>query len=255
MAEVTKTPKSKATTEAAAPVPTAAKKAASAVKEVKTETPVAPMDKFTKSVFDLTGKEVGTVQLPKEIFGGKVNEPLLLQALRVYQNNQHQGTSSTKTRSEVRGGGAKPWKQKGTGRARAGSNRSPIWRGGGIIHGPRPHDINLDLPTKMRRAALRSALVTKLEDIIIVNTLKTKESKTKQVAQALKALDLTGKKLLFVLPESDKEVVRASRNISKVNLTKASDLNAWQVIHSAKLVLDKDALTKLPGSKESNDTN
>lgn len=216
----------------------------------------AKVSKFTRTVFDLTGTEVGTVELPKEVFGAEINEPLLLQALRVYQANQHQGLSSTKTRGEVRGGGRKPWKQKGTGRARAGSIRAPHWRGGGVVHGPLNRDVSLDLPAKMKKAALISALASKLEDIVIVDSFKTVAPKTKQVAEGLKKLNLAGQRLLLVLGEASPEVVRASRNIAKVRSTKVQDLNAWQVVSSGKLVLTKDSLDKFGKAKEKeNDTN
>src|SRR5581483_11661290 len=139
---------------------------------VKTDVKAAPapkkLGKLEKEVFDMSGKIAGTVQLPEEVFGAKVNEALLSQAMRVYSSNTHQGTSSTKTRAEVRGGGRKPWRQKGTGRARQGSTRAPHWRGGGVIFGPKPRDLSLDLPLKMRRAALRSALSARVEDVIVV---------------------------------------------------------------------------------------
>jgi large subunit ribosomal protein L4 len=239
---------------------TAVKKTAKLEKAAKTEEKVpAKISKFTRTVFDLAGSEVGTVELPEEVFGAKINEPLLLQALRVYQANQHLGLSSSKGRGEVRGGGRKPWKQKGTGRARQGSIRSPQWRGGGVVHGPVSRDVSLDLPTKMKRAALRSALATKLADVLVVDSFKIKEPKTKIVSDGLKKLNLTGQKLLLVLTDSSSEVVRASRNIKKLNLTKVQDLNAWQVIYSGKLVLSKDSLdilgAKENGKEKKNDAN
>jgi large subunit ribosomal protein L4 len=225
----------------------------SANTEVKKEKKTLVDSKFTRPVFNLTGQEVGTVELPEEIFGAKVNEPLLLQALKVYQANTHQGTSSTKTRSEVRGGGRKPWKQKHTGRARAGSIRAPHWRGGGVVHGPKPRDVSLNLPSKMKLAALRSALASKLEDVVVIENFELKEPKTKLIANGIKKLNLTSKRLLLVLADLDPQVIRASRNISRLNSTKVQDLNAWQVIHSGKLVLAKDAINKLALKKEKKD--
>lgn len=200
--------------------------------------------KFDRIVFDLTGKEVGTVTLPEEVFGRKVNEALLSQAVRVYQANLHQGTSSTKTRAEVRGGGRKPWKQKGTGRARQGSIRSPQWRGGGVIFGPKPRDLSLELPAKMKKAALLSALSSRLEDVMVVSEFKMTQPKTSKVALLLKKLQLPAK-TLFVLPEFEEAFTLASRNLPKLKLTKVADLNTLEVLSPEKLVFSKDAVTKL----------
>lgn len=203
-----------------------------------------PTSKFTLPVFNLSGKEVGSVKLPEEVFGVKVNEALLSQAVRVYTANTHQGTVSTKTRAEVRGGGRKPWRQKGTGRARQGSTRSPQWRGGGVVFGPRPRDLSLELPTKMKRAALKSALSARLNDVVVVDDFKMTEPKTKKIANALKKLNLSGK-TLFVLPEFEEKVIRASRNIPTLRLTRATDLNALEVLTATKLVLAKEAVSKI----------
>lgn len=199
--------------------------------------------KLDRTIFDLSGKEVGTITLPKEVFGVEVNEALLRQAVRVYQANKHQGTSSTKTRAEVRGGGRKPWKQKGTGRARQGSIRSPQWRGGGVIFGPKPRDLSLDLPLKMKKAALLSALSRRAEDVVVVSEFKMSKPKTKQIATVLKKLDLPAK-TLFVLPEFEETLTLASRNLPYLRLTKVADLNALEVLSPSKLVFSKDALGK-----------
>lgn len=211
---------------------------------------VKKLSKFDRVVFDLAGKEVGTVTLPKEVFGAPVNEALLSQAVRVYQANLHQGTSSTKTRAEVRGGGRKPWKQKGTGRARQGSIRSPQWRGGGVIFGPKPRDLSLELPLKMKKAALISALSSRLEDVVVVSEFKMTTPKTSKVALALKKLQLPPR-TLFVLPDFEESINLASRNIPRLRLTKASDLNALEVLSAGKLVFSKDSVEKiaLKGSK------
>lgn len=217
-----------------------AKKAPAATKEATPK----KLGKLEKQVWDLSGKEVGVTKLPEEVFGAKVNEALLSQALRVYSANIHQGTRSTKTRAEVRGGGRKPWKQKGTGRARQGSIRAPHWRGGGITFGPKPTDPRLNLPEKMRKAALKSALSSRVEDLMIVSEFKMTEPKTKKIAQALKKLNISGR-TLFVLPEHDEKVARASRNIEAVRLTRTTDLNAWEILAADKVVLAQDSLAKL----------
>lgn len=205
--------------------------------------------KLSLPVFNLKGEKVGRISLPQEIFGVKVNMPLLSQAVRVYQANGRQGNSSTKTRGLIRGGGRKPWKQKGTGRARQGSIRSPQWRGGGIVFGPKPRDYSLNLPAKMRKAALRSALTSRVEDIVVVNEFKLTKPKTKQVREALDRLNMTGKTLV-VLPEHDPSVAQASRNMPAVRLIRASGLNALDVLSAKKLLFAKDAVKKLTGVKD-----
>ncbi len=228
----------------------AEKKVTPVVKKVapKTDSVAKPVvkavSKFELPVMDLNGKEVGKVILPENVFGVEVNEALLSQAIRVYTANTHQGTQSTKTRAEVRGGGRKPWKQKGTGRARQGSIRSPQWRGGGVTFGPKPHDPGLDMPVKMRRAALKSALSSRLGDLVIFEGLSMKEPKTAKIVTALHKLGLSGKTLM-VVSEYDQIIVRASRNIGTLRLTQASDLNALEVVAATKLLLSKDSITKL----------
>lgn len=221
--------------------------------EAKTKkvTPKAPKvvaaNKLSVSVFNLKGEEVGKISLPEKFFGVEVNEALLAQAVRIYQANLRQGTSSTKTRSEVRGGGRKPWKQKGTGRARQGSIRAPQWRGGGIIFGPKPRDYSLDFPDKMKRAALKSALTSRVPDLVVIDEFKFIKSKTKEVATALQKLNASGHKALLVLPEYDEKVTRASRNIPGVRLTQAADLNVLEVLAAKKLLFAKGAVEKLAG--------
>lgn len=211
--------------------------------EVKTPAPTK-LGKLEKEVFDLTGKVSGTVLLPESVFGVEVNDALLSQAVRVYTANNHQGTVSTKTRAEVRGGGRKPWRQKGTGRARQGSIRAPHWRGGGVIFGPKPRDMGLEMPLKMRRAALKSALSSRLGDVMILEAVKITEPKTKKIASALRKLNLSGKTLL-VLPDFEDKVTRASRNIATLRLTRATDLNVIEVLAADKVVFDQGAIGKL----------
>lgn len=227
------------------------RKAAATPKKVPVVKEVAKpkqLGKLERIIFDMTGKEVGMIALPKSIFGGKINTSLLSQAIRVYQANQHQGTSSTKTRGEIRGGGRKPWKQKGTGNARQGSIRAPHWRGGGVTFGPRPRDLSLDLPSKMKQAALRAALASRLEDLVVVESFKLKDHKTKLVSIALKKLNLSGK-TLFVLPQEAPEVVQAGRNIKKLELVAFKNLNALQVVSAGKVVLARETVESLGKDK------
>ena len=141
------------------------------------------------AVYDMEGRQVGEIDLNEEVFGVEVNQALLHQAIVMYEANKRQGTSSTKTRGEVRGGGRKPWRQKGTGRARHGSIRSPQWRGGGVVFGPRPREWRQAMPKKARRAALRSALSAKVAsgDLVVLDKLEIPEPKTQHMAQVLKA--------------------------------------------------------------------
>jgi large subunit ribosomal protein L4 len=202
------------------------------------------LGRLYRLVFDMSGKEVGLTELPKDLFDAPVNKPLLTQALRVYIAESHQGTSASKSRGEVRGGGRKPWKQKGTGRARAGSIRDPQWRGGGVVFGPQPKDKSLTLPSRMKRAALRSALSAKAPDVVIVKDFKLKEPKTRLVAQTLKKLDLVGQ-TLFVLPDHNTDLLRAGKNLQDLKITSAADLNALQVLSARKLVLAQGSIEKL----------
>ena len=194
------------------------------------------------AVLDTTGKEVETIDLPEVLFGAKVNARLMAQAVRVYLANQRQGTASTKTRGEVDGSTRKIYRQKGTGRARHGGVRAPIFVKGGIAHGPKPRDYSLDMPVKMRRAALFSALTAKLQsgDVVVVAGLDKVESKTKAMAKTFGALGL--KKALVVMPGKVESVFKAARNIEGVTLSAAEQLNTYEVLEAKKLVLMKDAL-------------
>ncbi len=197
-------------------------------------------------VFDLSGKVAGSVMLSKEVFGQPVNKSLIAQAVRVYQTNQSTHTAHTKTRGEVNGGGAKPWKQKGTGRARAGSSRSPIWVGGGRVFGPRSRDVKLSLPQKMKHKALLSALSAKLNDkeIKVVSGFEKSQPKTKSIVSVIKNLNLTGTTLI-VVPEKNENLKLATRNIQKVSIDIVSNLNALTVLTCKNLVLSKEAIEKI----------
>lgn len=195
-------------------------------------------------VVDVTGKVVETLTLPEALFGVKVNEALLAQAVRVYLANQRLGTADSKTRGEVDGSTRKIYRQKGTGRARHGGIRAPIFVKGGVAHGPKPRDYSLALPAKMRRAALVSALTTQLQNgnIVVVSGLE-KMSKTKPMAQALAKVG--GKKTLLVMPEVMDGVYKAARNIAGVEVTPAAQLNTYAILGAKKLVLMKDAVASL----------
>lgn len=197
-------------------------------------------------VHDIKGNETGSVQLPDEIFSGKVNESVLHQAVVMYLAKQRQGTLNTKTRGEVSGGGKKPWRQKGTGRARAGSSRSPLWHKGGIIFGPHPRNFGYSLPKKTRIAALRASLNAKYhaKELLCVEDIKLSKAKTKEVASILKAFKLRGK-VLALLDGTDSTVTLASRNIPMLSLTRASDLNAYDVLKNKTVLVTKSAIENL----------
>lgn len=200
---------------------------------------------LTVQVFDITGKVAGSAQLPAKIFGTKPNKNLLAQALHVYFNNASTHLAHTKTRGEVRGGGRKPWKQKGTGNARAGSKRSPLWVGGGTTFGPRSRDAKLDLPRKMRKAALISALSQKAADgsIKVISGFEKIQPKTKVMVNLFTKLE-TKIPTLVVLAEKNKNVGLATRNISGASLEIPSNLNAFIVWQNNNILISKEALEK-----------
>ena len=222
-------------------------KASTKVKKVTGKAEKPAKSGLSVDVFDQSGKVVGSVDLPKEIFGIKPNEALIAQAVRIYLANQRFGGASTKGRGEVRGGGRKPWRQKGTGRARIGSIRAPHWRGGGVVFGPKPKDYSMDLPKKMKRKALISALASQFGDqnILVVKDIEFKESKTKEAVSLLKNLHLEGKTLIIDLEVSLKEKL-AFRNIKESSLREVGNLNTYQVLDTKKLLFTKEAVEKLP---------
>ncbi len=197
-------------------------------------------------ILDSTGKVSGTLELEKEIFGVKPNKILIAQAVRIYLANQRLGNAQTKTRAQVRGGGRKPWRQKGTGRARIGSIRAPHWRGGGVTHGPQMRDYSLDFPKKMKKAALISALSSKYSEknIVVLNKLDFKEAKTKEAASLIKNLALRGKTTLVTDKIESKES-RAVKNLESTKLISVVDLNTYEVLNNKKLLLTKDAVVKI----------
>ncbi|MFA5336611.1 MAG: 50S ribosomal protein L4 [Candidatus Omnitrophota bacterium] len=200
-------------------------------------------------IYNIKGQSVGKFELDKKVFDGKVNEAILHQVIRMYEANQRQGTADTKTRSEVRGGGKKPWKQKGTGRARAGTNRSPLWKGGGKIFGPHPRDYSYSVPKSVKKLGLVSSLNAKINDndMIVLDDLKLEKAKTKEFVAVLVKIKAE-KKPMIVLDKKDESVVRASRNIRSLILRDYKTLNAYEILKQKKVVITQkalEALTKL----------
>lgn len=198
------------------------------------------------SVFDKTGKKVSDIALSDAIFAITPNASAMHLCVVAYLANQRQGTQSTLTRAEVRGGGKKPWRQKGSGRARQGSIRSPQWTHGGIALGPKPREYGKTVNKKVRRLAMKSALSSKVaaEELIVLDSLEMNEIKTKEVVSVLKALE-TGKKVLIVLPEKNETVYRSARNIKGVKTTLVSTLNVYDILNCDFLVVLKDAVSKI----------
>ena len=200
----------------------------------------------TVDIYNADGNVVGNMDLNENVFGVDVRVDVMHEVVVNYLANQRQGTQSTKTRTEVRGGGIKPWRQKGTGRARQGSIRAPQWVGGGVAIGPKPRDYRYTLNKKVRRLALKSALTSKLQDneVIVLDAFEAPEIKTKQVASLLKNLGVS-EKALIVLPENDKNIVASAKNIAGVDTTYVGAINTYEVLSHTKCIILKDAVTKL----------
>ncbi len=200
----------------------------------------------TVSTFDMTGKQTGTMDLADAVFGITPNATVLHSAVVNYLANQRQGTQSTLTRSEVSGGGKKPWRQKGTGHARQGSTRAPQWTHGGIALGPKPRSYNYVLPKKVRRLALKSAFSSKVlaGEMLVLDSLSMDEIKTKTVATMLGALN-AGKKVLLVLPEMNNNVILSARNIPGVKTAQVNTLNVYDVLNCDTFIVVKDAVAQI----------
>ena len=200
----------------------------------------------TISIYDMTGKQTGTMELNAEIFGIEPNVAVMHSAVINYLANQRQGTQSTKTRSEVSGGGRKPWRQKGTGHARQGSTRSPQWTHGGIALGPKPRSYRFALPKKVRRLALKSAFSSKViaGEMLVLESLTVEEIKTKTIVNMLNALG-ADRKVLLVLPEKDEKVVLSARNIPGVKTALVNTLNVYDILNCDKFIVVKDAVAQL----------
>ena len=200
----------------------------------------------TVSVFDMQGKKVSDLELAENIFAIEPSISAMLLCVVAYLANQRQGTQSTHTRAEVSGGGKKPWKQKGTGRARQGSTRAPQWYHGGISHGPKPRTYHKDINKKVRRLAMKSAFSAKVADgeLIVLDSLKLEAIKTKEIVKVLSALE-TGKKVLLVLPEKDEVIYRSARNIAGVKVALVNTLNVYDMLKCDSIVVLKDAVAKI----------
>ena len=198
------------------------------------------------TVFDMTGKSVGEMTLSDAIFGIEPNTSVMHAAVVNYLANQRQGTQSTLTRSEVSGGGRKPWKQKGTGRARQGSTRAPQWTHGGIALGPKPRDYSYELPKKVKRLALKSAFSTKVadNDLIVVDNIAVEGFKTKAVVEMLSKLG-TDKKALIVMPELDQKLIKSAANIPGVKTALVNTINVYDILNYDKFIVAKGALEKI----------
>ena len=194
-------------------------------------------------VYNMKGEEVGDIELSDKVFGADYNEPLIHQAVVTYLCNQRQGTKSTLTRTEVRGGGAKPWRQKGTGRARQGSIRAPQWTKGGVVFAPKPRDFSKKMNVKAKRAALLSAISKKVADgeFIVVDELKVSAPKTKEMVAFQKALGLN-KTALVVMDSDDVSVVRAAANIPDLQTLPLAQLSTYEVVANNKIVMTKAAV-------------
>jgi len=197
-------------------------------------------------IIDKDNNTVGKVDLPDEIFLSEVKTALLHEVVRNYLANQRQGTASTKTRGKVRGGGRKPWRQKGTGRARAGSIRSPLWRGGGVVFGPQPRDYSYRIPKKAKWIAMNSALSAKFRDgeITVIDNMNIEEPKTKLLRNILDKIGLNGS-VLIVIPDKDEKVELAARNIPGVDVSRVKELNVYSVLSHERLLISKDAIEKM----------
>ena len=198
------------------------------------------------AIKDMAGKSVGEIELSAAVFGIEPNEAVMHMAVVNFLANQRQGTQSTLTRSEVSGGGKKPWRQKGTGHARQGSTRSPQWRHGGIALGPKPRDYNYTINKKEKQLALKSALSDKVltESLIVLDALTVEGYKTKTVVDCLKAIE-AGKKTLIVLASNEENVIKSAANIPGVKTAQVNTLNVYDILNADKLVIVKDAVSKI----------
>lgn len=198
------------------------------------------------SVFDMNGKKVSDLALAESVFGIEPNSYAMHLCVVNYLANQRQGTQSTRTRSEVSGGGKKPWKQKGTGRARQGSTRAPQWTHGGIAHGPKPREYGFSINKKVRRLAMKSAFSSKVavEELVVLDDLKLDAIKTKEVVKVLTALE-TGKKVLLVLPENNDVLYRSARNIAGVKVSTVNTLNVYDILNCDTMLVLKDSVAKI----------
>lgn len=198
------------------------------------------------ALYDMNGAQIGEVELSDEVFGIEPNQAVLYDFVKMQLANKRVGTSSTKTRAEVRGGGKKPWRQKGTGRARVGSTRNPVWTKGGIAFGPKPRDYSYKLPRKVRRLAMKSALSSKVLDnnLILIDELKFEEPKTKLMVQVLEKLN-AAKKTLVVTADGDINITKSASNIPGVKLLRADFINVYDLLNYETLLITRDAVSRV----------
>ncbi|SHJ95114.1 LSU ribosomal protein L4P [Geosporobacter subterraneus DSM 17957] len=198
------------------------------------------------ALLNITGQQVGEIELNDSVFGVEINQHVLHDVVKNYLANQRQGTQSAKTRAEVRGGGRKPWRQKGTGRARQGSIRSPQWVGGGVVFAPKPRDYRYELPKKVKRLAMKSALSAKVQDnsIIVLDTLEMDAPKTKEMVNVLKNLKVE-KKALIVMSDKNENVIKSANNLPGITTTLVSTLNVYDILKHDQFIITKDAVHKV----------
>lgn len=197
------------------------------------------------ALYNINGQQVGDIELSESVFGVEVNGEAMHQVVKMQLANKRQGTQSALTRGEVSGGGIKPWRQKGTGRARQGSIRAPQWIHGGVVFAPKPRDYSYTVPKKIKRLAMKSALSSKVidNDLIVLDELKLEAPKTKVVADMLKALE--AKKALIVVPEKDEVAYKSARNIEGVAILPVNNLNVYDILKYEKFIITKDAVSKV----------
>src|SRR6056297_1205673 len=196
------------------------------------------------ALYKMSGEQAGEIDLNDDVFNIEVNEHVMYEAVKTYMANQRQGNQSAKTRSEVRGGGRKPWRQKGTGRARAGTIRSPLWKGGGVIFAPKQRDYSKKLPKKIKRLAMKSAFSSKVlnDEMVVLEELKLDDIKTKRMIEVLNNLKVEKKALIVT---DDKNVYYSSRNIKGIKTASINTLNVYDILNYEKFIITKDALKKM----------
>ncbi len=198
-------------------------------------------------LYDKSGKESGTIKLGEKVFSRKINKTLMWEAVNAIRDNRRKGNASTKSRSDVHGGGKKPWRQKGIGWARHGSTRSPIWKGGGVVFGPKPRDYATSMPKKKKIGALLASLSVKAQEnkILVIEDLALDTPKTKNFAQIIKDIKIDKAKTLVAVDEMNRNTLLASRNVPNVQLKKADDINCYDVLTAEYLLITKKGLEKL----------
>jgi len=198
-------------------------------------------------VFDIEKKKVAQIDLNDAVFGADVNESVIYEVVKMQLANRRSGTASTKTRSDVSGGGKKPWRQKGTGRARAGTSRSPLWRSGGIVFGPHPRDYSYSVPKKVRKKALISALSMKFKQnkMLVLKDIPMEKISTKAFQKIVSLFDL--KKALFVIHENNETLLKSSRNIKNVKMIRSEGINVYDILHYEHLILLEPSVKKIEG--------